>query len=76
MATAVAPFSTRARPGAPVATPVAWDEISEALSPQAFTIATVPERPRTLRDDPWKEIAKLRQRLPALPASLRRAVRS
>ena len=62
--TAVAPYSTRARPGAPVATPVTWDELTPGLDPAAFTLATVPERLRRLRADPWAEMTEVRQRLP------------
>ena len=62
--TAVGPYSTRSRPGAPVATPLAWDEIAEGLDPQAFTIRTVPERLAALSADPWADIGKLDQRLP------------
>lgn len=40
MATAVAPFSLRARPKAPIATPLAWSEL-ETCAPDAFTIADV-----------------------------------
>ncbi len=73
MATAVAPYSTRARPGATVATPIAWEELSERLSPQAFTIGTVPDRVRSA-SNPWGEMGNIRQRLPTLPAGLRRRV--
>lgn len=63
--TAVAPYSTRSRVNAPVATPVTWDEVTPALDPAAFTIRTVPERLRGLNADPWADIDRIRQRLPA-----------
>jgi bifunctional non-homologous end joining protein LigD len=62
-ATAVGPYSTRARLGAPVATPLGWDEVSPALDPAAFTIASVPRRVAEV-PDPWAEIGKLAQALP------------
>ena len=44
-------WSVRARPGAQVSTPFAWDEL-EAITPDALTIETVPAR--VARDgDPW-----------------------
>lgn len=63
-ATAVAPYSTRARPGAPVATPLRWDEVTPELDPRRFTIETVPERLSAPDADPWADIAGMRQRLP------------
>ena len=62
--TAVAPYSTRARAGAPVASPIAWEDLSPSLDPASFNINTVPGRLRERRADPWAEIGKLRQRLP------------
>ena len=66
--TAVGPYSTRAREGAPVATPLAWDELTPKLDPKAFDINSVPKRLAKLKSDPWEGIAKLAQKLPALPA--------
>ncbi len=43
-ATAIAPFSLRARPGAPVAVPINWDELKGVKSPQAFNMASALER--------------------------------
>lgn len=62
--TAVGPYSTRSRPGAPVATPLEWDEVADGLDPRAFTVATVPARVRGLRREPWSEMELVRQRLP------------
>ncbi|KUL95178.1 DNA ligase [Bosea sp. WAO] len=42
-ATAIAPFSTRARPGAAVAMPVAWEMLEKGLAPDAFKAPKVME---------------------------------
>jgi DNA ligase D len=62
--TAVAAYSTRSRAGAPVATPVTWDELIPALDPAAFNVNTVPERLARIGGDPWREMGKVRQGLP------------
>ncbi|MBB4482247.1 non-homologous end-joining DNA ligase [Rhizobium etli] len=51
--TAVAPYSTRARPGAPVSMPLDWSELKELSGPAAFTLANVPQRVETRPRDPW-----------------------
>jgi bifunctional non-homologous end joining protein LigD len=56
-ATSVAPYSVRARPGAPVATPVDWSEVEEGVSPRRWTVASVPNR-LAQRDDPWEDLAR------------------
>jgi bifunctional non-homologous end joining protein LigD len=66
-ATAVAAFSTRARPGAPVSTPIAWDELGPRLRSDHFTVSNLPRRLASLRQDPWKDYARTRQALPARP---------
>jgi bifunctional non-homologous end joining protein LigD len=63
--TAVAPYSTRARVGGPVATPLGWEEVAETLNPAAFSVATVPERLARRGRDPWADIGEIRQRLPS-----------
>ncbi len=51
-ATSVAPYSVRARPAAPVATPLDWDELEAGADPQDWTIASIPDR-LAQTDDPW-----------------------
>jgi len=64
-ATAVGAYSTRARPGAAVSTPLAWDELGPAIRANHFTIENLPKRLGALDEDPWKGIESLRQALPA-----------
>ena len=59
----IAAYSTRARPDAPISTPLAWTELSPDRRPDRFTIATVPQRLARLRSDPWKAYWNNRQRL-------------
>lgn len=63
-ATAVAPYSTRARAEAPVSMPLAWEEIAE-VAPNYFTVANAPARLASLENDPW---AGFREAAVALPA--------
>ena len=65
-ATSVASYSLRARPGAPVATPLRWEELGKIKSGAAFTIKTAPIRLAKLRSDPWKALTTIRQDLPAV----------
>jgi len=60
-ATAIASYSTRARAGAPVATPIAWGELSTRMRADKFNMKNLPKRLATLGDDPWKEFFSTRQ---------------
>ncbi len=53
-ATAVAAYSTRARPGAPVSTPVRWDELGPELTAARFSVANISRRLPALKSDPWE----------------------
>jgi bifunctional non-homologous end joining protein LigD len=72
-ATAIASFSPRARDGATVATPMAWDDVDRKLDPAKFTLRTVPDRLARLRGNPWEGFEALRQRLPELAGEPRNA---
>ena len=63
-ATAVAPYSTRARAGAPVAMPIDWSELAALPRASHFTVRTAQERLMGLKEDPWQELPRLRQKLP------------
>lgn len=72
--TSIAAFSTRARPGAPVSMPLAWETLGAGMSPARFTTRTVPARLARQRRDPWREYWTLRQRLtPAMKRAVRAA---
>jgi bifunctional non-homologous end joining protein LigD len=64
-ATSVAAYSTRARSGAPVSTPVTWKELSRTHSSDQFTVLNLEKRLHNLSADPWGEIARIKQALPA-----------
>ena len=52
--TVVAPYSVRARPGAPVATPLDWDEVrTTRLTPDRWTIGNIFRR-LGAKADPWR----------------------
>ncbi|MTE01289.1 DNA ligase D [Paracoccus sp. YIM 132242] len=52
--TAVAAYSTRARPGAAVSMPVAWEELDQ-IGPAHFTVENTPNRLAALTRDPWED---------------------
>ncbi len=63
-ATAVAPYSTRARPGAPVSVPITWEELGGLGSASRHMVLNLQQRLAKLRKDPWADIGKIRQSLP------------
>jgi bifunctional non-homologous end joining protein LigD len=54
--TGVAPWSPRARPGAPIAVPLPWSAVKRGLKPTEYTIAT--SGPLLKKADPWASLAK------------------
>lgn len=64
--TSVAPYALRAKPGAPVATPLDWDELSDSrLFAQTCTIANIFKRV-SRKGDPWANFANHRSSLPGV----------
>ena len=61
-ATAVAPYSSRARPGISAALPLEWEELTSRQAPR-FVIADFDEWKDRLRKDPWKAMLSLDQEL-------------
>jgi bifunctional non-homologous end joining protein LigD len=64
-ATAVGAYSTRARAGATVSTPISWQELESGTRSDAFTIKTLPQRLASQRSDPWKDFLSTRQSITA-----------
>lgn len=61
-ATAIAPFSTRARPGVPVAVTLDWKELQASVRP-VFHVSDFSGWRQRLRRDPWRGMLESRQRL-------------
>ena len=76
-ATAVLPYSVRARPGATVALPVPWQDLKH-LDPQEFTVGSASRWLVKRRKDPWAELLTTSQSLPdvSTPARTQPARRS
>lgn len=55
--TGVAPYAVRAREGAPIATPLHWDELTARMQSQKFTMKNIFKRLARM-DDPWKDMHK------------------
>jgi bifunctional non-homologous end joining protein LigD len=63
--TSVAAYSTRARPGAPVSTPITWEELTRGVKPDQFHVGNIRDRLESLKADPWKSYGTVRQRITA-----------
>jgi bifunctional non-homologous end joining protein LigD len=70
-ATSIVAYSTRARPHAPISVPLTWDELSERIRSDHYTLRTLPRRLASLKRDPWQGMATLRQNLTAAMKKLR-----
>jgi bifunctional non-homologous end joining protein LigD len=64
-ATSIAAYSTRSRPGAPVSTPLAWEELDGDVRADTYTIENLPERLESLAADPWREMSAVKQSITA-----------
>lgn len=64
-ATSVAPYSTRARDGAPVAVPLRWDELARVRGGDDYNTRNIIRRLSGLKQDPWRGFFTTRLRLTA-----------
>ncbi len=71
MATAVAPLSPRARPGAPVSMPLTWPQVRSGLDPKRFTVHTVPGL--LAKSTAWRNYGKSAR---PLKAAIKRLIRN
>jgi bifunctional non-homologous end joining protein LigD len=64
--TSVAAYSTRAREGAPVSVPVTWEELGRTKGGSQYTVLNLGKRLGSLKQDPWRDIGRVKQKLPDL----------
>jgi len=65
-ATSIGAYSTRARPGAPVSTPLFWEELDDPdLRGNTYTVENLPARLAALKGDPWNGFVKARRAITA-----------
>ncbi|MEA2563463.1 MAG: bifunctional non-ous end joining protein LigD [Acidobacteriota bacterium] len=70
-ATSIGAYSTRARTGAPVSTPLFWEELETDVRANTYTVRNLPERLEGLEADPWADFLKERQ---SITAAMKKAV--
>jgi bifunctional non-homologous end joining protein LigD len=73
--TAVAPYSTRARPGAAVSMPLAWEELDSGIGPDHFNVENTPTRLAALDADPWEGFRAAAEPLADAPRPRKKRVR-
>lgn len=73
-ATWVAPYSPRARSGAPVSWPLPWEDVTSRTRPDSFTVERVLEPNRAPLEDAWKRLGSIRQTITA--GIIKKATRS
>jgi bifunctional non-homologous end joining protein LigD len=62
---AIVNYSTRAKPGAPVACPLRWDELNGLKAASPYTAKTLPARLKAMKRDPWEGFFSTRQSITA-----------
>ncbi|HET7306393.1 MAG TPA: DNA ligase D [Gammaproteobacteria bacterium] len=62
-ATAIASYSTRAHPHAPVSVPVRWDELSDSIKSDHYRVDNLPQRMAALKADPWDGFEAARRQI-------------
>lgn len=62
---AICNYSTRAKTGAPVATPLRWDELKKLQGGAPYTVESLPARLKRLKSDPWEGFFSTRQSITA-----------
>jgi bifunctional non-homologous end joining protein LigD len=70
-ATSICPYSTRAREGATVSTPLFWDELELDVRGDSFNVHSLPARLEGLPADPWAGFNQVRQ---SITAAMKKAV--
>jgi bifunctional non-homologous end joining protein LigD len=64
--TSICAYSTRARSGAPVSAPVSWEELGRTRGGNQYTVLNISKRLDSLKEDPWKDLGRHKQKLPDL----------
>jgi len=65
-ATAIVPYSLRARPTSAIALPLEWKELRRVKSPGEFTMDKALKKIKTRKNDPWAGMLKLKQKISIL----------